>query len=92
MLHPDAPIVKLEDDALSRVEYAKGIAESIAAYAPTDSVVFGIVGPRGSGKSSLINLIVKSLEHHPHSSPNLNDTSIQHLRSHEALAPRRDSL
>jgi predicted KAP-like P-loop ATPase len=64
LLHPDAPIVKLEDDALSRVEYAKGIAESIAAYAPTDSVVFGIVGPRGSGKSSLISTIPSGSTNH----------------------------
>jgi hypothetical protein len=61
-MHPDAPITRSEDDALSRLDYAKGIADSIAAYAPIDSIVLGIVGPWGSGKSSLINMIVNSLE------------------------------
>jgi hypothetical protein len=60
-LHPDSPITRSEDDALSRLSYANGIADSIAAYAPTDSVVLGIVGPWGSGKSSLINMIGNSL-------------------------------
>ncbi len=61
-MHPDAPITRSEDDELSRLDFAQGVAESIAGYAPTDSVVIGIVGPWGSGKSSLINLILNSLE------------------------------
>jgi hypothetical protein len=70
-MHPDTPITGAEDDALSRVDYAKGIADSIAAYAPTDSVVLGIVGPWGSGKSSLLNMIVSSLTDETRASPPL---------------------
>lgn len=56
-IHPDSPIYSPDDDELGRKDYAKGIAESIRGYGPQDSVVLGLVGPWGSGKSSLVNMI-----------------------------------
>jgi predicted KAP-like P-loop ATPase len=68
-VHPDSPITVQAEDLLGRWDYAGTIADSIARYTPTDSVVLGLEGPWGSGKSSLINLILQRLPEEPNPRP-----------------------
>lgn len=58
----DEPISSLENDTLDRGEYAGRLARLIATTHSWDgSAVFGLTGPWGSGKTSLIRLIIEEL-------------------------------
>ena len=63
----DEPVSSGEEDALGRVRYAKRAAELIAkVHSPESSAVIGLSGPWGSGKTSLVNMIVEQLhDAHP---------------------------
>ena len=50
------------DDGLSRTSFADAIAAQIASVHPERAVVFGLVGPWGSGKTSLLNMIAEALK------------------------------
>lgn len=50
------------DDRLDRTPFAEAIAAQIASVHPEQAVVFGLVGPWGSGKTSLLNMITEALE------------------------------
>ena len=52
----DQPIGKLEDDVLERAEFARSFAERVLEIDCSEGVVVGILGPWGSGKTSVINL------------------------------------
>ncbi|MCH8565685.1 KAP family NTPase [Nesterenkonia sp. LB17] len=59
----DDPIAHPDDDALKRRPYALGIAQTVQSQSRTDSSsVFGLVGSWGSGKTSLLNLVVSELD------------------------------
>ena len=60
-LLPDAPITSPSFDRLDRMNFVRSFAEAIRAAAGSDSVVLALTGPWGSGKSSLINLIINQL-------------------------------
>jgi hypothetical protein len=58
----DDPVGSAQDDTLGRQPYALRAAELIRSTHTFDSsVVFGLSGPWGSGKSSLINMIIEQL-------------------------------
>ena len=61
-LSPDQPIVTSSQDRLGRAPFAKAISENIRAYTDPPSLVVGIYGPWGSGKSSPLNLIAEQLD------------------------------
>ncbi len=52
----DNPIRVAEDDVLGRVNIARAFAQQILSLDATQGVVVGVLGPWGSGKTSLINL------------------------------------
>jgi len=56
-----------EHDALGRLPYARRAAELIhTTHSFESSAVFGLSGPWGSGKTSLVNMIVEELQReHP---------------------------
>lgn len=58
---PDDPISKKDDDKLSRYPLAEGVARVIAK-SNSSSLVVGIEGEWGSGKTSFINLIEVALK------------------------------
>jgi hypothetical protein len=59
----DEAISRAADDAFGRADYARRAANLIAHSQSWDaSLVFGLTGPWGSGKSSLISMLVESLE------------------------------
>ena len=52
----DKPITDAKDDLLNRTDFAKNIADAIISFSDTgDSVVFGLQGEWGSGKTYFWN-------------------------------------
>src|SRR3990167_489461 len=57
----DRPIIKSEQDRLNRSQFAKNLARSMLDYKSSDSLVVGLYGGLGVGKTSVINLILEEL-------------------------------
>lgn len=59
----DSEITSATDDKLDREDYALLVAKLIAEnHSPDASIVYGMAGPWGSGKSSLVNMISEKLQ------------------------------
>src|SRR5687768_12462502 len=58
----DAPITEPEEDRFGRHAWARRVAHTIAAQDDPASLVVGIYGPWGDGKTSDLNLISDSLD------------------------------
>ena len=67
LLLADKPIVDPEHDRLGYATFARHLAESICKMAPPEGLVVAIYGPWGSGKTSLLNLVVHYLQEKPES-------------------------
>lgn len=63
----DSPITTKDDDDFNRADYAVHAAHLVAAsHSWDDSIVFGLTGPWGSGKSSMLAMIGEELQRsHP---------------------------
>ncbi|MFQ6002052.1 MAG: P-loop NTPase fold protein, partial [Anaerolineae bacterium] len=53
----DVPIRTPDQDRLGRSSFAQSLADSILSWAGDESIVIGIHGAWGSGKTSILNLI-----------------------------------
>lgn len=62
MLNPDLPITKSTEDKLNRASFAKSLAKAILQYTFSTSFTIGLYGEWGSGKTSLINMVLESVE------------------------------
>lgn len=62
MLTADKPITSDKQDVLGRAPFARAVADAILSYCPEDSLVLGLYGPWGSGKTSLIEMICESID------------------------------
>jgi len=58
----DKPIFSKEKDAFQRFEFSKRIADTIIGRKNQDSIVFGVFGVWGEGKSTVLNFINQELE------------------------------
>ncbi len=58
----DAPITQPPEDRFSRAIFADRIARTIIAQRDSASIVVGIYGPWGDGKTSVLNLIERVLD------------------------------
>ena len=58
----DKPIGASAEDNLKRSNYANELAKAIISYEEKDSLVVAITGEWGSGKSSIINMSIESIE------------------------------
>ncbi|MEZ7729113.1 P-loop NTPase fold protein [Granulicatella sp. 20925_1_28] len=65
----DKPIQNSTEDLLGRKSFSKNLAEAVDKYKGTDSIVIGLFGKWGIGKTSIINMILE----------NLNDKIIVHF-------------
>jgi len=65
MIQSDEPIESKEQDHLGRFRTAQIIANEIRNVDSRSGAVIGVLGPWGSGKTSLINMIRKELEAEP---------------------------
>lgn len=61
MFDADRPIQKSEQDRLGRTVFAKSLARCILDHKNTESLVIGLNGSWGSGKTSIINLTLEEL-------------------------------
>lgn len=58
----DQPIKNLWDDRLGREDFCRNLAKAISFYEKQDSLVIGLYGSWGSGKTSVINMTVEALK------------------------------
>lgn len=61
MFDADRPILKSEQDRLGRTTFAKYLARCILDHQHVESLVIGLFGGWGTGKTSLINLTLEEL-------------------------------
>jgi len=62
MFQPDQPIKSFKDDILDRNLFAQSLGDAILNYREKDSVVIGLFGPWGSGKTSIINMALEHID------------------------------
>ena len=62
MMNADQPIKSNADDKLNRASFAKNVAEAVVHYSSESSFCIGLYGEWGSGKTSLMNMIVEHIE------------------------------
>lgn len=60
MFRPDQPIKSYKEDILGRKSFAQSLGDAILSYKEKESIVIGLFGEWGSGKTSIINM---ALEH-----------------------------
>jgi predicted KAP-like P-loop ATPase len=65
MIRGDDPITKRDEDVLGRDRVARVIAGEIRSLDATKGAVVGVLGPWGSGKTSIINLLRVELAEPP---------------------------
>lgn len=65
MFESDRPIESCSEDLLGRADFAKSLAQAIRLYTADESLVIGLYGEWGAGKTSIINCAVEHLGHSP---------------------------
>ena len=63
MISPDLPITKSSEDKLNREAFAKSLANVILQSNFPTSFTVGLYGAWGSGKTSLLNMVIEQVEH-----------------------------
>lgn len=58
----DRPIASREEDLLGRAGFADSLASAIRCWKGNESLVIALYGPWGSGKSSIKNILMQSLQ------------------------------
>lgn len=61
MFHSDKPIDKKEYDCLNRTEFSKQLAKAILEYTRTDNFTISLCGKWGSGKTSILNMVIEEI-------------------------------
>lgn len=69
MFLTDKPINGKIDDKLNRTEFSKKLAQAILSYTKIDNFTIGLCGEWGSGKTSVINMVVEEIENLTESKP-----------------------
>ena len=62
MISPDLPITKSTEDILNRGSFARSLAKTLSQYSRSSSFSIGLYGEWGSGKTSLLNMILENIE------------------------------
>lgn len=65
MFKTDQPIESSKDDILGRASFSQALGEAILSYKEKDSIVIGLFGAWGSGKTSIINTAIEHIESNP---------------------------
>lgn len=62
MFKPDQPIKSYKEDILGRCPFAQSLGNAILSYKEKDSIVMGLFGAWGSGKTSIINMALEHID------------------------------
>lgn len=62
MFKPDQPILSSKEDILDRKSFAQSLGNAILHYKEKDSIVIGLFGTWGSGKTSIINMTLEHID------------------------------
>lgn len=62
MVSPDLPITKSQEDKLNRRSFANSLAQTLLRYSFASSLTIGLYGEWGSGKTSLLNMVLETVE------------------------------
>lgn len=62
MFKPDQPIKSYKEDILGRRPFAQSLGNAILSYKEKDSIVIGLFGAWGSGKTSIINMALEHID------------------------------
>lgn len=62
MINNDLPIKYAIEDKLNRSTFAKNLAQSIVGFTSPSSFAIGLYGKWGSGKTSLVNMVLENVE------------------------------
>ena len=62
MFDPDKAIKSCEEDELNRCSFAKSLGEAIINYKDEESLVIGLLGKWGYGKTSIINMATEYIK------------------------------
>ncbi|MBX7214722.1 MAG: hypothetical protein K1X39_11975 [Thermoflexales bacterium] len=85
-LDPDRPLESCDQDRLGYSEFATAVARAIEAMQKPDGTVIALHGAWGSGKSTVLNYIVKVLTHSSSSPPTIVRYNPWWLAGREDLA------
>jgi predicted KAP-like P-loop ATPase len=69
MISPDSPIQSSRDDLLGRSSFASSLTKAVAGVSGSESFVVGLHGKWGTGKSSVLNLLVEHIEQFNRTAP-----------------------
>lgn len=81
----DRPILGSKQDWLRRTPFAEALGDAILGWNEADSLVIGLYGDWGSGKSSVVNLCLEYLRRNPASCPHVIEFNPWHFPSEEEL-------
>lgn len=62
MISPDLPIASAAEDILDRSGFARSLARTLLRYSSPSSFAVGLYGQWGSGKTSLMNMVLEAVE------------------------------
>ena len=62
MFYSDSPIKTRENDGLNRSVFSTQLAEAILSYTKLDNFTISLCGKWGSGKTSILNMVVEKIE------------------------------
>ena len=62
MISPDLPIKKSSEDRLNRASFAKSLAATVLQCSFPAAFTIGLYGAWGSGKTSLVNMVLETIE------------------------------
>ena len=70
MFGSDKPIEKIENDKLNRKSFSQQLAHAILSYTSQDNFTIGLCGRWGTGKTSIINMVIEEMTNKTSDLPN----------------------
>ena len=62
MINNDLPITRSSQDKLNRKQFVQSLARILSNYSSASSFTIGLYGAWGSGKTSLMNMVLEQVE------------------------------